>query len=94
MCQRLLTSLSGVRNTSRFDVRVVYEKKIDVAVERARLKKELDGFNKQIDVAAFQLGNQNFLAKAPQKVVDGLRKQLANTQLLRDKAQSKLDELK
>jgi valyl-tRNA synthetase len=89
-----LAKLPGARSTSRFDVHAIYEKKIDVAAERERLKKELDGLNKQIDAATFQLGNQNFLAKAPQKVVDGLRKQLANTQLLRDKAQSKLDELK
>jgi valyl-tRNA synthetase len=89
-----LAKLPGARSTSRFDVHAIYEKKIDVEAESARLKKELDGLNKQIDAATFQLGNQNFLAKAPQKVVDGLRKQLANTQLLRDKAQSKLDELK
>jgi valyl-tRNA synthetase len=83
------------RSTSRFDVRIPPEnfaRKIDIEAEYARLKKELDGLNKQFEVAAFQLTNQSFLAKAPAKVVEGLRKQLSNTQLLRDKTLSKLDE--
>jgi valyl-tRNA synthetase len=85
------------RGTSRFDVRVPPEnfaKKVDLAAERARLTKELEGLEKQINVAAFQLGNQNFLLKAPPRVVDGLRKQLEDTKLLRDKTKSKLDDLK
>jgi valyl-tRNA synthetase len=33
-----LAKLAGARSTSRFDVHVVYERKIDVAAERERLK--------------------------------------------------------
>ena len=36
-----LEKVAGARSTSRFDVHVVYEKKIDVAAEGERLKKEL-----------------------------------------------------
>jgi len=88
-----LAKLPGARGTARFDVHVVYERKIDVAAESARLKKELEGLDKRIQVATTQLGNQGFLAKAPEKVVEGLRKQLAETQLLREKTITKLKEL-
>ena len=88
-----LAKLPGARGTARFDVHVVYERKIDVAAESARLKKELEGLDKRIQVATTQLGNQGFLAKAPEKVVEGLRKQLAETQLLREKTLTKLKEL-
>jgi valyl-tRNA synthetase len=88
-----LTYTQGARQTSRFDVYVVYEKKIDLAAERERLKKELGALDKRIEVAAFQLGNQNFLAKAPKKVVDGLIKQLEETKSLRERTKSTLDQL-
>jgi valyl-tRNA synthetase len=88
-----LANKPGARSTSRFDVHVIYARKIDVAAECERLRKELEGLQKRIDIAAFQLGNQNFLAKAPQRVVDGLAKQLEDTKVLWDKTQSKLKEL-
>jgi len=83
------------RGTSRFDVRIPPENfaaKIDVDVEYTRLQKELDGLNKQIDVAASQLGNEKFRTRAPQKVVDGLVKQQEEAQLLREKTLTKLQE--
>jgi len=40
------------------------------------------------------LSNEQFLAKAPAKVVEGLRKRAEELQILREKAQSKLAELK
>ena len=43
-----LSKLSGARSTARFDVHVVYEKKIDVAAERERLRKELAQIEKEI----------------------------------------------
>src|SRR5258705_1884171 len=42
-----LSKLSGARSTARFDVHVVYEKKIDVAAECARFKKELEQIAKE-----------------------------------------------
>ena len=82
------------RATARFDVRVIYEKKIDVAAERERLTKELEKMEKEIANGQRQLSNEGFLAKAPAKVVEGLRKRAAELQLLREKAQSQLAELK
>ena len=88
-----LAKEAGARSTARFDVRVLYEKKIDVAAERERLTKELARIEKQIESAERQLNNEQFLAKAPAKVVEGLRKQLAEAQVLRDKTKSALQQL-
>jgi valyl-tRNA synthetase len=41
-----------------------------------------------------QLSNEQFLAKAPAAVVEGIRRRAEELQILRDKAKSKLDELK
>jgi valyl-tRNA synthetase len=81
------------RHTVRFDVRVVFEKKIDTAAERERLKKELDKIEREITNGQRQLGNEQFLAKAPANVVDGLRRRAQELAVLRQKTESKLQEL-
>jgi len=88
-----LAKVAGARSTARFDVHVVYERKIDVASECERLKKELDKFEKGIATGQRQLGNDNFLAKAPQNVVEGLRKQQQELAVLKEKTLSKLKEI-
>jgi valyl-tRNA synthetase len=65
---------AGARSTARFDVHVIYERKIDVAAERERLKKELEKLEKEFANNQRQLSNEQFLAKAPEKVVEGLRR--------------------
>ncbi len=89
-----LAKAADARSTARFDVRVVYEKKIDVAAERERLNKELARIEKQIESAGRQLNNEQFLSKAPAKVVEGLRRQLAESKLLREKTKAGLEELR
>jgi len=88
-----LANRSGVRSTSRFDVHVVYERKIDVAAECERLKKELEKIEKELGNNQKQMGNEQFLAKAPAQVVEGLRKRAAELGVLRGKCNSKLAEL-
>jgi len=88
-----LAKLPGARHTARFDVHVVYEKKIDVVAERERLKKELEKIEKEIANGQRQLSNEGFLAKAPAHVVEGLRKRAGELQVLQGKTKSKLDEL-
>ena len=68
-----LANRPGARGTARFDVHVIYERKIDVAAECERLKKELEKIEKELANNQRQLGNEQFLAKAPAKVVEGLR---------------------
>jgi valyl-tRNA synthetase len=66
------------------------EKKIDVAAERERLTKEIAKYEKGLMSAERQLGNDVFLSKAPPPVVEGLKKQEADTRLLLEKARAAL----
>jgi len=77
-------------HTAVFDVAVIYERTIDVPAERERLTKDIARFEKGVAAAARQLGNDSFLAKAPAQVVEGLKKQEAETRLLLEKAQAAL----
>jgi valyl-tRNA synthetase len=88
-----LAKMSGARHTARFDVHVLYERKIDIVAERGRLTKELEQIEKEIANGQRQLGNDQFLAKAPAKVVEGIRKRALELQILQEKTKSKLDEL-
>jgi valyl-tRNA synthetase len=88
-----LANRAGVRGTARFDVHVIYERKIDLAVECDRLRKELEKIEKELGNNQKQLGNEQFLAKAPAKVIEGLRKRGQELFVLREKTTSKLLEL-
>jgi valyl-tRNA synthetase len=72
--------------TPDFDVAVIYERTIDVPAERARLTKDIAKYEKGLSSAERQLGNEKFLAKAPAQVVEGLKKQEAETRMLLEKA--------
>jgi valyl-tRNA synthetase len=80
----------GSRNTPQFDVQVVYERQIDVAAERERLTKDLAKYEKGLTAAERQLSNEAFMAKAPGHIVDGLRKQAADTRILYNKTTTAL----
>jgi valyl-tRNA synthetase len=83
----------NARSTAEFDVAVVYERKIDVAAERERLTKDLAKYEKGLTAAEKQLGNETFMSKAPAHIVEGLRKQAAETKTLHDKARAALEGL-
>ena len=91
--EKSLANQAGVRSTARFDVHVFYERKIDVAAECERLKKELGKMEKEFANNQRQLGNEQFLAKAPEKVVEGLRRRAQELTVLIDKTKSKMNEL-
>jgi valyl-tRNA synthetase len=84
---------NNARSTSSFDVAVLYERQIDVPAERERLAKDLAKYEKGLAAAERQLGNETFMAKAPAHIVEGLRKQAAETRTLHDKAKAALDAL-
>jgi valyl-tRNA synthetase len=89
-----LAKEAGARSTARFDVHMIYEKKIDVSAERARLTKELERIEKEISNGQRQLRNETFLAKAPPEVVEGLRRRGQELQVLRGKTETALNELR
>jgi valyl-tRNA synthetase len=81
------------RSAFSFDIAVIYERAIDVTAERERLTKEIAKYEKGLTSAERQLGNESFLAKAPAHIVEGLKKQEAETRLLLEKARAALDNL-
>jgi valyl-tRNA synthetase len=91
---RILMGQSGTRSTHRFDLRVIHDAKVDVQAERERLNKELDKIEKELANNQRQLNNEQFLAKAPEKVVEGLRRRAQELISLREKIKRQLDELK
>ena len=87
-----LAKTSGARSTARFDVRVVYERKVDATAERDRLSKELTKLTQELTRANGQLNNTAFLAKAPAHVVEGLKKRKAEVEVLVQKTNEALEE--
>ena len=80
----------AMQATADFEVAVVYERTIDVPAERDRLTRDIAKFEKGVAAAERQLGNEAFLAKAPANVVEGLKKQAAETRMLLDSARAAL----
>jgi valyl-tRNA synthetase len=85
-----ITAGLSKHSTPSFDVAVVYERTVDIAAERDRLTKDIAKYEKGLISAERQLGNEGFLAKAPANVVEGLKKQEAETRLLLEKARAAL----
>ncbi len=88
-----LKLLNARTANQQYDVAVVYERQIDVAAERERLLKEIAKFDKGLQAAERQLGNEAFMGKAPAHIVEGLRKQEAETKSLKEKAEAALSGL-
>ena len=88
-----LSKSAGARSTARFDVRMLYERKIDTAAERDRLSKDLTRLTQELTRATAQLNNDSFLAKAPAHVVEGLKKRKSEVEVLVQKANQALAEL-
>ncbi|HEY6347837.1 MAG TPA: valine--tRNA ligase [Candidatus Angelobacter sp.] len=88
-----LAKIPGARTTAKFEVCIVYEQKVDLTAERERLGKERTKLQGESANAQRQLGNEQFLSKAPAKVVDGLRKRAAEIELLLRKIEAALDNL-
>ena len=88
-----LAKVAGARSTARFEVRVVYERKIDVAAECDRLNKELSKLTGELGRATAQLSNESFLAKAPAQLVDGLKRRKGEVEVLVEKAKAAMQEL-
>ena len=66
---------------------------IDLDAERSRLDKEIANLQKVVASTEARLNNVSFTAKAPAEVVDGARRQLAETQAKLDETQTALTAL-
>jgi valyl-tRNA synthetase len=81
---------NNARATANFDVAVLYERQIDIPAERERLTKDIAKFNKGIEAANKQLTNEGFTSRAPAHIIEGLKKQFAETTALKEKAEAAL----
>ena len=66
---------------------------IDVKQEQARLEKEISRLGKEIDKYDSKLANENFLAKAPQSVIDEQKQRLEDHKGRADQLRAALDRL-
>ncbi len=82
----------GVRYEANLDA-TTQDRTIDVGVERERLTKDITKCEKGLASAESKLGSEAFLSKAPAHIVDGLKKQAAETRALLDKYRRDLDGL-
>ncbi len=68
--EKLAEGGGGTRSAAEFDVRIPYAADtVDVAAERARLKKEIAGLDKAIASKEKQLGNDTFRSRAPAPII-------------------------
>jgi valyl-tRNA synthetase len=66
---------------------------IDLAAERARLTKEVGGLGSEIDKLGKKLGNPDFVARAPEEVVEENRERLAEAEVAKAKLEEALARL-
>lgn len=66
---------------------------LDVAAERKRLTKDLAAVRKELENADRKLSTAEFMAKAPQNVIDGIRTRQATANADRDRLEKQLNAL-
>jgi len=90
---QLEQSGGAVRSTARFDLRIPYSDVVDVAGERARIQKEVEGLRKAIESKQKQLGNEVFRSRAPEKVIKDMEGTLVEQKVELQKLSDRLEQL-
>jgi valyl-tRNA synthetase len=75
------------------DFRLMLKIEVDVAVERARLGKEISQLEVEIDKATTKLDNPNFVQRAPEKIVSQERERLVTFRTTLKKLEEQLQKL-
>jgi valyl-tRNA synthetase len=83
----------AARSTSLFDVRIIYSESGDVGAECARLKKEHERLTKSIASKEWQLADDTFRNRAPEKIIQGLETTLAEQRVELSKTTERLSQL-
>ncbi len=83
----------GVRQGLEYQLTIEYSQHVDTPAERERLTKDLAKYEKEMQSKQSQLQNGGFLAKAPAKIVDGLRTRADELTVLIEKTRAALDSL-
>ncbi|MDD7305742.1 MAG: valine--tRNA ligase [Peptoniphilaceae bacterium] len=79
---------------NNFKVLISLDDLVDYQRERNRLTDEIKKYESEIDRASKKLNNQNFVNKAPEKVVNEEREKLENYKDLLEKTKASLEEIK
>ncbi|HEV1996216.1 MAG TPA: class I tRNA ligase family protein, partial [Candidatus Acidoferrum sp.] len=91
--QQFEAESGAVRSTATFDVRIAYSDTVDVAAEKTRLNKEIEGLQNAIASKERQLGDEMFRSRAPEKIIKGLEATLAEQRIEVQKLQDRLAQL-
>jgi len=91
--QQSAAKSGAVRSTATFDVRIAYADTVDLAAEKARLKKEIAGLEKAMASKERQLADETFRSRAPEKIIKGLEATLAQQHIELQKLKDRLDQL-
>ncbi|WP_434515632.1 valine--tRNA ligase [Dechloromonas sp. ARDL1] len=75
------------------ETRLMLKVEIDVAVEKERLKKEIERLEKQISIAQGKLSNEGFVARAPAAVVEQEKQRVAEFSATLEKLKPQLAKL-
>ena len=78
---------------SAVDIAMPLSDILDFDAERVRLNKEISAASSEIDKIAKKLGNENFVAKAPESVVEENKRRLAEEEARRNGLQAALQRL-
>jgi valyl-tRNA synthetase len=89
-----LVAGGAARSSAEFDVRIAQAAEtVDVVAELERLKKEIAGLEKAIASKEKQLGDETFLGRAPEKIVNGLKATLEQQKIELRKLRERLGAL-
>src|SRR6267154_945830 len=91
--QQFEVKSGAARSTARFDVRIASSDTVDVAAEKTRLMKEIEGLQKAIASKERQLGDETFRSRAPEKIIKGLEATLAEQRIELRKLQDRLSQI-
>jgi valyl-tRNA synthetase len=83
----------AIRSTAQFDLRIAHGESVDVAGEIARLRKEKERMEKDLESKHTRLADQTFRSRAPEQIVRGLESTLEARKVAYQKLTERLAQL-
>src|SRR5208282_2152809 len=83
----------AIRSTAEFELLIPYDEAVDRVAEAAKVRKELDRLEKDIQAKTARLGDEAFRSKAPEQVVRTMESALAERRTEYEKLRARLGQL-